>query len=178
MLNTISWSEYLTCIALLIAGYYTITGIFYYRADISSRFRKKEERTDNGVGQAPSLMGAIKTGPPKAIRKQLVAADELFISPDQEQLTASDSMIIGTIADLLEESKVLAKTIAHDNNTPEEGASLFQSLLQRYPQLNNAAYKDAISISLHHTCKNDAGIEFSLEQINDWWPTDLTPSSN
>lgn len=123
-------------------------------------------------------MGATKPEPSKPIRKQFVAADELLISPDQEQLTASDSMIIGTIADLLQESNILAKKIAHDNNTLEECASLFQSLLQRYPQLNNAAYKDAISISLHHTCKNKLDLEYSLEQIKAWWPTELTTSSN
>lgn len=178
MLNSISWSEFLTVITLLIAVYYTVSSILFYRDEISNLFRKKnltnnnKLSTDRVVADHP-LMGTTKPEPPKVIRKQSVATEELLFAPQSTNETptpASDPIIIGTIADLLQESKDLAKSIAETTTSPEECVSLFQSLLDRYPQLNNATYKDAISISLFHTCKTELEIEYTLDQINAWWP--------
>lgn len=175
MLNSISWSEFLTFAALLIAVYYAITVTTYYRTEITAWFRKKEQPINNKVGQFSTLMGATKPEPSILILKQLISAEDLLVNaaPEEELHSASDPIIIGTIADLLQESKILAKTIAQNNTSSDECAALFHSMLQHYPQLNNSTYKNPISISLYHTCKNEAGIEYSLEQINTWWPTDL-----
>lgn len=177
MLNSISWSVFLTAITLLIAVYYAVSSVLYYRHEISNLFRRKNLPDSNIISNRVvadhPLMGTTKPEAPKIIRKQSVSTEELLFAPPPIKETPtsdSDPIIIGTIADLLQESKDLAKSMAETTTSKEECASLFQALLERYPQLNNSTYKDAISISLFHTCKTELGISCTLEEISSWWP--------
>ncbi len=178
MFNTISWSEFLTTLSLIIAVYYAVSTAIYYRQEISVRFRRRSDTNNNRVeDQATALMGATKPEVPRVIRKQTVSSEDLLIAPssiaEPNSTPASDPIVIGTIADLLQESKDLASSVSDTKSSREECAMLFQSLLERYPQLNNSTYKDALSISIYYTCKNEIGIEYSLNEIKTWWPNEL-----
>ena len=60
MLGKISWSNYLEAVALLIAGYYVVIGILYYRAEIkqilNGKFKRKQKIS--GDDTAPGEMEA------------------------------------------------------------------------------------------------------------------------
>jgi hypothetical protein len=180
MFNSISWSEFVINLSLLIVVYYAVSTAFYYRHEISSVVSRKKEPTNNSsdrVETGHGLMGATKPDAPRIIRKQTVSSEELLIAPptidEQNPTPVSVPIIIGTISDLLQESKDLASSLSDTTGSREECATLFQSLLERYPQLNNSTYKEALCISLYHTCKNELGIEYSLNEITTWWPKEL-----
>ncbi|MEQ1587802.1 MAG: hypothetical protein ABL895_18090 [Cyclobacteriaceae bacterium] len=178
MLNSISWNYFFATAAILVAAYYAALLIaFRFESFIwlKSKFSTQKKSSTQVV---TGLIGNAIAETPGTIRKQSVTAEELIINSGNqhpaEPLEINRETIIGTIADLLHESKSLALLLADKKANREEFAALFKSLITRYPQLH-AGYIEAISISLHHTCKN-AGYEFSISEITAWWPKEITKS--
>lgn len=60
MLTTISWLQYVQALAILIAGYYSVVILLYYRIEISSIFRrfKNGKQKDNPLPENKEVMGA------------------------------------------------------------------------------------------------------------------------
>lgn len=60
MLTTISWLQYLQALAILIAGYYSVVILLYYRIEMSSLFKrfKNGKQKGNPLPENKEVMGA------------------------------------------------------------------------------------------------------------------------
>lgn len=68
--------------------------------------------------------------------------------------TGSEALLVGTIADLLEEIKNLWFDIRRTEKSKEETSRLFQSLLSRYRPSIGANYRDVINLFIYDSCGN------------------------
>jgi hypothetical protein len=82
----------------------------------------------------------------------------------------SEALLIGTIADLLEEVKKLLNTLRKRRRSKEESSHLFQSLLGHYHPLIGINCRDIISLFIYDACKNHYHIQLPLDEIRSWWP--------
>jgi hypothetical protein len=102
MLQSISWQEFSTAVGLLVAAYYFVSTIAFYRSEFVNRFKGSSSKIDVKTEQSDndSMLGAVKAQSPKS-----VDSDEMQFqagSPDEEILTTSNQsdtiLLIGTIA--------------------------------------------------------------------------------
>lgn len=82
----------------------------------------------------------------------------------------SETLLIGTLADLLEEVKEVLILIRKTKKSKEESSHLFRSLPGRYRPLIGINYKDIISLFIFDACKNQYRAELTLDEIRSWWP--------
>jgi hypothetical protein len=176
MFSSISWQEFLNAICIVLGAYYGISILLLYSREIIQRFNTKGDQTDNPVRKVKedsvNLMGGIKKDLPKK-HEQTVDAQELIVEqpnsndqyPDNE-----DSLLIGSVSDLLHEIKVLARVIKESSGSKEEGAPMFQSLLSNYAHLSATKYQQSVSLFIHDLCGSECGFEVDLSEVNAWWP--------
>lgn len=186
MLNSISWNEFLT--AILIAGgtYYIVSFLLFYSQEIKSVLKGEKKITlPKSFEKSADLIGSAKADEPRVVRETSVAADELIPSQTEDALSQeraindnAETILLGTVSDFLQESKTLAQVIAENKAPREECVSLFQSLLERYPQIIGTPYQEGLHVSLFHTCKDTCGFEFSQNEIASWWPEVSRDTSN
>ena len=83
MLSSISWLQYLSALAILVIGYYSIVILTYYRLEIVSLINYKKQHSD-GIDSKPiqkNILGEIMDNP----NESTLTADELrFSSGDAE----------------------------------------------------------------------------------------------
>ena len=192
MFESISWQEFLTTIAVAVGGYYAITTLLLYSSEITNIFKQKERKQfaseanddQNDSNESNDLMGKIKSETEVNVpREKSVSAEELQVqssNENEETVTASrsnpsDTLIIGTIADVLQEIKALTEVVK--DSSKEEAGSLFKSLLSRYPQLVGTHYHEAVSLFIYDCCKQQCEFDLAPEEIKSWWP-EVENSSN
>jgi hypothetical protein len=90
---------------------------------------------------------------------------EEIITPVQSNQT--DTLLIGTIADLLQEIKALAEVVSISSK--EESISFFKSLLQRFSKLRGTHYEDAVNVFIYNSCKEQCGFDLQPNEIKSWW---------
>lgn len=174
MFNTISWQQFFITAGFVIIGYYLITTLALYHREIFLWLTNKNKLpVSPPQGHATNLMGTIQPEPVRPIRKQTVEADQIHFGPgtpdEQIEPTTETIMVTGSVADLLQEIKTLAEMIA-DNNTPiEEGISLFKSLLEHYPHVQDSPFREAVTIIVHTACKETCRYDLDLSQVKQWW---------
>ncbi len=178
MLESISWYDFLTTTVLLVGSYYIISALLLYSNDITAFFKKSNRSnssTDNGSKTefVDNLLGKPKYDAPGKSVPTTLAAEEMQFQPSQaveEEIphssTQADTILIGTVADFLQEAKTLAEVVK--GNDPVEITSLFKSLVERYANLSTSHYQSALSIHLYTSFK-EQDIEISLDEINAWW---------
>ncbi|MBX2900322.1 MAG: hypothetical protein KF775_11765 [Cyclobacteriaceae bacterium] len=177
MFNTISWEQFLTTAGLLIGGYYLITTVLFYHREIfewiNNRNKPKTSLPETNPS-LPNLMGKVQPEPVRPIRKQTVDADEMNFGPatqDEEvsQSPADTKLITGSVADLLQEIKTLAEMVVENNSPQEESIALFKSLLEHYPNVRDSPFREAVTIVIHTTCKDDCHFDIELNEVKQWW---------
>jgi hypothetical protein len=184
MFNSISWELFLTAAALLMGGYYSITSLMLYYREIahwvkslshpntpSSPFTSAEQQHNT-----TSIMGnASPDAERTAIRSSELSAEEITTSGSEEQpevvnsSSVKDDLLIGTVADLLQEIKTLIQLIAEYGTGKSESRALFNALFIRYPHLQNTSYPQAISFYICDTSKGLFSFELSVEETLSWW---------
>jgi hypothetical protein len=187
MFNSISWQDFLIVIVVAISSYYIITTLLLYSGEITHIFKQKESKQidsttqddQNGSNERndPSdLMGKIKYETEVNVpREKSVTSEELqFQSSNKSeevivpvQSNQTDTLLIGTIADLLQEIKALAEVVS--TSSKEESVSFFKSVLQRFSKLRGTHYEDAVNMFIYNSCKEQCSFDLQPNEIKSWW---------
>jgi hypothetical protein len=174
MFKSISWQDFLTGIAAILGAYYVLSILLLYSRDVyywlASKGKHADQIGDNFTPTAPKVMGGIKQDPPKKNERSVEAEDLIIGEPVNKENRDDDSLLVGSVSDLLHEIKVLARVIKESGGSKEEGIPMFQSLLSNYPQLVGTKYQESITLFVHQHCSSEAVFEVSLDEIKSWWP--------
>jgi hypothetical protein len=174
MFKTISWQDFLTGIAAILGAYYVVSILLLYSRDayrwIITR-NKYDKPDDNRSRSSSNVMGGIKTDPPRKHQQSVDAQDLIVGDADKKENQNQDSLLVGSVSDLLHEVKVLAQVIKESGGSKDEGVPMFQSLLSNYPQLIGTRYQESISIFIHQHCNSESVFEVDLNEVTSWWPT-------
>lgn len=186
MFSSISWQEFLLVIVFAVLTYYCLAAIFLFRAEIVSLFRgqisgsmRKDDLPPFDSGSR--VMGSIQ--PDEERVNQRISTDsvreiEVLPSEDDPETLAevrqspgieSGAMLIGSVADLLQEVKTLVELIAEYKSPKEEALSLFQTLLLRYPHLRESIYQEPVNLYIYENSKSRFPFILELGEIRRWW---------
>jgi hypothetical protein len=190
MFESISWQDFLTTISLIVGGYYAITTLLLYGAEITSIFNQKKSKSieptvsedQNDSNESKDLMGKVKyqTGV-NVPHENVVESNELDVHQTQEaeesilSIDPREAMLAGFVSGLKEE----IATLVTEFSTSNEGEIIlvFKSLLSVYPQLVRTPYKDSISLLIRDSLKANSAFHPELNEINSWWP-EVTTNTN
>lgn len=186
MFSSISWQEFLLVIFFAVLAYYCLTAIVLFRTEIVSLFRgqisgsmRKDDLSPSDSGS--EVMGSIQ--PDEEPVNQRISTDtargiEVLTSEDDPETLAevrqspgveSGAMLIGSVADLLQEVKTLVELIAEYRSPKEEALSLFQTLLLRYPHLRESIYQEPVNLYIYENSKSRFPFSLELDEIRRWW---------
>ena len=193
MFNSISWQDFLIVIVAAISSYYIITTLLLYSGEITHIFKQKESKQidsttqddQNGSNETNDLMGKIKYETEVNVpREKSVTSEELqFQSSNKSeevivpvQTNQTDTLLIGTIADLLQEIKALAEVVS--TSSKEESVSFFKSVLQRFSKLRGTHYEDAVNMFIYNSCKEQCSFDLQPNEIKSWWVAEESNSTS
>ena len=193
MFNSISWQDFLIVIVAAISSYYIITTLLLYSGEITHIFKQKESKRidsytqddQNGSNETNDLMGKIKYETEVNVpREKSVTSEELqFQSSNKSeevivpvQTNQTDTLLIGTIADLLQEIKALAEVVS--TSSKEESVSFFKSVLQRFSKLRGTHYEDAVNMFIYNSCKEQCSYDLQPNEIKSWWVAEESNSTS
>ncbi len=185
MFETISWQEFLTVITGVVICYYAISILLLFSSEIINLFKQKQSKqiTPETIedqydsSESNELMGKVKyeteTSP---TREKSISSEELQIQSIDEteevielsSVKPSDAILLGTIADFLQEIKALTEVVK--DSSKEEATALFKSLISRYQQVGDTHYKDALNIFIYDSCEQHCAFNLELKEIIVWWP--------
>lgn len=189
MLESISWENFLTTVAVLLGGYYAITILLLYGREITSLFKQRipgqTKATDQDAStKSDDLMGGVRYQRSEeqiTIREEVSTAEELQVSSHEQEEPI-------TAVDLLEESlanefiviqaEINSLVEIAANDTKEKGVSLFKTLLSNYPQFIGTPYQQQISQLICDLCNENNTHHYDLPEINSWWTDPATTSNN
>lgn len=191
MLESISWQEFFTTIAVLLGSYYAITVLLLYSREITGIFKRgtlktpgtstQTDQTDSGGSH--DLMGSARfdtSREQELPREEVTTADELDVvqSPEAEEavdvIDLQDEALRNDLITVQSEIKSLAEIISL--GTKEEAVSLFTTLLSNYPQFIGISFQPQITQLIYDSCKETGTHHFSLREISTWW-NDSAPAS-
>jgi hypothetical protein len=193
MFNSISWQDFLIVIVIAISSYYIITTLLLYSGEITHIFKQKESKQidsttqddQNGSNEPNDLMGKIKYETEVNVpREKSVTSEELQFQVSNEneeiivpvQSNQTDTLLIGTIADLLQEIKALAEVVS--TSSKEESVSFFKSVLQRFSKLRGTHYEDAVNMFIYNSCKEQCSFDLQPNEIKSWWVEEESNSTS
>lgn len=101
---------------------------------------------------------------------QFSVPDEEEGQPDKAPSDTRDALLLGIVADILEEVKTLVKVISECEGDKEESISMFQSLLSKYPRLGQTKFRIAINMFIQEICKDQFAFDLTMREIDSWWP--------
>jgi hypothetical protein len=175
MFNSISWQEFLTTIAIVAGAYYFVSVLLLYSKEIIQKLkgqnREGEKAAPAKEAASSSLMGSARKDPPKKHEHSIDAEDLAIDDSTSTDMGSEESLLIGSVSDLIHEIKVLAKVIRESSGAKEDGAPMFQSLLSNYPQLSATKYRASLNLLIHEQCRNECGFEIELIEIDAGWPS-------
>jgi hypothetical protein len=89
MLSSISWLQYLSALAILVTGYYSVIIFIYYRFEIISFFDQKKRETTYADSQSiqKNILGEAKGNP----NESSLSADELRFDADDVNMFNDDN---------------------------------------------------------------------------------------
>lgn len=170
MLNTISWQDYAIALAAILALYYVVSISWLFANDIKQWLRR---RTDNASPQSADEEDAMPGTPQlESHRGESLRAED---SHTRHDVAYEASMYFASVADLLEEVKILTEVVVDSKATPDQTIGLFKDLLRRYPQLAGTSYRDTLNISFHHSL-SAIGMQYPTTIINTWWSSTASNS--
>lgn len=190
MFNVISWESFLFTAAAVIGTYYAITALAFYRKELGEWIKKfgrtpvsieaetvEDEYHENMMGNAQALQAE------QLVRSSSASPEELLTSGSNEEPEAiqmaepKNDLLIGTVADLLEEVKALIQLIAEYGTGKTESEALFNALFIRYPHLQQTSYPLAISFYICDAAKGKFAYELTSTEVMTWWVTPTIPSN-
>ncbi|MCD9015223.1 hypothetical protein [Parachryseolinea silvisoli] len=194
MLNSITWQTFALILLALMAGYYLISVIVFYRGDLVALVKgrlslpsgkSKLSQTNSlavvsSTPSLPALMGDIQIEVAREEVPESIDSEDLLFETDENELpetflpllqkaSPSDNLLIGSVADLLQELKTLFKMLQEYNSSKEEGCSLVQSLLTKYPHLAESSFKDSITEYICDVSRKDLSFELQYQDVTALW---------
>lgn len=179
MLQSISWLEFFTTIALIVGGYYLITGLLLYNKEIGS-FIKGKSRLSPSVNQSPQtalqqtdqLIGLAKTESSShtGLREVTVSAEDMLVSSShvaEEPIEITSITVTDDVASLTSEIEALVRIVSHSSR--DESLPLFQSLISRYSSLLDTDHVEPLSQLLHDKVSEHCNFQIDLDEIRGWW---------
>ena len=191
MFNSISWQEFLTAISLIVGGYYAITTLLLYGAEITSIFKQRQPNSidqdvsedQNDSNESNDLMGKVKYETQVNVpHENVIESSELNVAQDKEaeeaiiSIDPREAMMAGFATVLQEEIATLVTEFS--SSTEGEIILVFKSLLSVYPQLVRTPHKDSLSLLICNSLKANSAFHPELNEINSWWPQVATNSSD
>lgn len=152
MLEFISWTQFLTAIATVLLTYYAVTTLLLYRTEILNHL--------NPPSNTP-ILGPTQPDFPT----DTLEPDQLRFHNPTPDLTA-DSLLIGSLADLLEELKLIM--LPESGLSPEQICNRCQALLAQHPTLHKTHLQEAVSMFLLAELRN-LNLNIDLPTIRQWW---------
>ena len=187
MLESISWQEFISTIALLIGGYYVITVLLLYTKEITNIFKQEKLNLTNtsvrekqtGSNESIELMGSVRYASSQSEnvpREEKVEAESLSIVAPQEPeepiaeavTSEADEALLKSVSTLLEEINTLTEVVAVGSK--EECAELFRTLLSNYSDLSRTAHEPEITAFIYNSCKEHCEFQIELSEVKSWWP--------
>lgn len=142
MLDNYSWSDYITAMAILIAGYYLVIGAIYYRTEVRDLLSGKIKFNRKKIAEHPST------------------ADEGEYDEEFERLEA----VVGDL-----KRSVLEQ--AGKEATKDQLLSQLKKRLANYDGLRRPAYRVAVNNAIIQNSKEICGVVFSEEELDAAWGT-------
>ena len=182
MFKSISWQEYFYATSIVLTGYYSISILLLYSKEIilkfkTSKSRPVEDKKQPSLPLKKNLMGSIRKDRPienASPYQKIVHADEISVYSQETRSNdqnSPDALLFGTVTHLLFEIKTVSQIISDNKGSKEDGASMFQPLLENYAHLSSTKYQEAINLFLYDQCKNQCAFEIELNEIKSWWPS-------
>jgi hypothetical protein len=185
MFSSITWEFFLTALMAAIGSYYGITTLLLYYREIiqwiKSNGQQPVVQAESTGAAKPShaVMGGIQKESTQELRSSVGTAEEIYAAPTSEEpetvtspeaeTSSHDSLLIGSVADLLQEVKTLSQLLAEYKSDKVEGESLFRTLLLRYPHLRSTTYRQAINFYIVDASLNQFSFDLSSSEVNAWW---------
>lgn len=187
MLESISWQEFISTIALLIGGYYVITALLLYSNEITNIFKQKklnltnthvrENQTDSN--ESIELMGSVKYGRRQSEnvpREEKSETESLSVATAQEpeepiteaETNEAEEAMLKSVSTLLEEINTLTEIVAVGSKA--ECAELFRTLLSNYAELFHTKHEPEITAFIYNSCREHSEFQIELSEIKTWWP--------
>ncbi|MBL0744857.1 hypothetical protein [Chryseolinea lacunae] len=187
MFNSLTWKVFFSAILFASAAYYSITVLLLYSKDLitwaKARFNPAPPPFSRETNSLTNFMGEVNVQQESMAQKvssvqgeeiAIASADALQESIQQPvqivESKSNDQLLVGSVADLLEEIKTLVGLVVEYNSSQAETAEFFHALFIRYPQLLGTSYQQAISLYLHDAARQFS-FEVSLSEITAWWTT-------
>lgn len=180
----ISWQEFLSAIGVIVGGYYAITALLLYSEEIKSIFNQSQRKAieadarddQSDSNESIDLMGSVKYETAVNVpHEKVVESDEINAQPLKEfedaigyvTINTADSLIVKSAAELFREVNTIITELSEGSK--EEITSIYQSLLQRYPQLTGTNHQEVISRFIHDSLSTNTAYSFTLDEIKSWW---------
>jgi hypothetical protein len=161
MLNNISWQSYWTTLALLLAGYYLIIYLLYYRSDFSVRFRRK---TFGGHDFSSVPLFLRERQPSDKVQSSLFDVDS---SPEfQRPEVGTEEYVLYSCMD---ELTAFFEEAGRRKWVKEELMQVLQNILHKYRSLKASSYKESLSNVVVAQCEQNCSIHLNAEDLVRVW---------
>ncbi len=183
MLESISWQEFLTTVAIILGGYYAITTLLLYSREITNSCKQGKSSTSldtkadqTGSSESNDLMGGAryeKSRQQEVLREETTEVDTLDLAPQQDVeepvnvIDLQEEALTNDLVTIKDEIKSLAEIIPL--GTKEEAISLLKTLLSNYPQFIGTSFQPQISQFIYDSCVETNTHQFDPQEINSWW---------
>jgi len=151
MLSAISWSQFLTTIAIILFIYYLLVTAFCFRKEIFNLFKPKVS------GPQGFTLGNKTLDHP-------LSYNEITAATGKE-----DPYISGRFHALLEDIKSLLSTAAKAKTVREELVMALQLLLRDFPVFKDLLLREEINQNIITECKAICSITLSDAEMNMLW---------
>lgn len=193
MLDSISWQEFFTTVALVAGGYYVMTFLLLYSNEITDIFKQKKSNLSTAEvksnqldsNESNDLMGGVRYENREeqyVPREDVASTEELHFASDdsgEEVIQAVDlieEQHENEFKKALDEINSLIEVVSQGSK--DESIPLFKTLLANYPQLIGTDYQERASQHILHACNETCQFHFEISEINSWWTEDVLASGD
>lgn len=188
MFSSITWELFLSTVVVIFGGYYSITTLLLYHNEIIHWVKSGGQKSVMKVAsteihaQSDGMMGSIRNESVQELRSFTASAEEINASSSDEEIDeiqsfktlSTDSLLIGSVADLLQEIKTLIQLIVECRSEKAECISLFRTLLLRYFHLKDTTYQHVINMYIADAIMNQVEFSLTFTEIKFWWEEEIS----
>jgi hypothetical protein len=186
MFTSFTWADFLIAASLCMAAYYGFLAPLLFRKEILYQLQSYRRNitpsgsagSNEATSKARSVMGNIHENISRnKLYSDAIAAAEITVeSLSQEPETIqtptvipNDALLIGGVADLLQDLNTLVHQMAGQSSEREEVQSLIQALLQRYPYLTRTSFQQAMTVYICEEVHTHLHLQLTTAEVMSWW---------